>query len=123
MSDQGSALPPKSEGVSLTLFIGGNHATSTRAGEALDDALKHHEVLREHLRVIDVFDEPRAALGAGVVATPSLLAAEGDRRLWMIGDLDDRTELETFLRSFSEGIGRKTAPGTGGPDDGRDAGQ
>jgi len=123
MSNQGSAPPPKTEGVSLTLFIGGNHATSTRAGEALDEALRNHEGLRKHLRVIDVFDEPRAALGAGVVATPSLLAADGDRRLWMIGDLDDRAELEIFLSSFAEGIGRKTAPGTGGADDGRDAGR
>ena len=58
--------------------------------------------------MIDVFDEPRAALGAGVVATPSLLAADGVRRLWMIGDFEDSAELEDFLKSFLAGMDPET---------------
>jgi len=111
MTDTG---PKATAGVGLTLFIGGAHPTSARAAEALQAALEGHEWLRANLRVIDVFDEPRSALGAGVVATPSLLAVDGQRRLWMIGNLEDRAELANFLQGFLDGLGKKTA-GAGDP--------
>ncbi|MGX1098463.1 circadian clock KaiB family protein [Amorphus sp. MBR-141] len=123
MSKHAPGPPSHDEGLSLTLFVGGDHPSSVRAGEALRSALEPHETLRDHLRVIDVFDEPRTALGAGVVATPSLLAADGERRLWMIGELEDRAELERFLRSFLDGVGRTIPPEPAGPGDALDAGK
>ena len=100
MTSKAVGVPPGGDGVSLTLYIGGAHPTSARATETVEAALESHQWLRGRLRLIDVFDEPRAALGAGVVATPSLLAADGERRLWMIGDFEDKAELEEALNAL-----------------------
>lgn len=92
-------------GLGLTLFVGGSHPTSIRAREALEEALTHYQSLAALVTIVDVFEEPRAALASGVVATPSLLASDRERRLWLIGDLEDRTELDVFLKSFVDGLG------------------
>lgn len=122
MSTQAPAPPSGCDGIGLTLFVGGSHASSVRATEVLRDALQAHPGLAELLRVIDVFDESRAALEAGVVATPSLLAADGDRRLWMIGEFEDREELDAFLHGFSERLGGRAPPRPGSPDETRESG-
>lgn len=123
MSEAALGPPPIDDGLSLTLFVGGNHPSSIRASEALRSALEAHPGLRDILRVIDVFDEPRAASGAGVVATPSLLAADGERRLWMIGEVADTADLERFLKSFLDGIGQRPPTESGARGDALDAGK
>lgn len=103
----GTGTDPREQNddVGLTLFVGGSHPTSIRAREALEKALTHYQSLAGLVKIVDVFEEPRAALASGVVATPSLLASDRARRLWLIGDLEDRTELDIFLKSFFDGLG------------------
>jgi len=104
MTDTRSGPGREAGGVHLTLFVGGSHPASIRAKGTLEAALSDHVTLAGRLRVVDVFEDPRAALASGVVATPSLLASDRERRLWLIGDLEDRDELDLFLKSFADGL-------------------
>lgn len=88
----------------LYLFVAGSHPTSLRAREVLAETLQEQNIAIE-TRVVDVFEDAKTAVAAGAIATPSLLAADGDRRLWLIGDLVDRDALRSFLTSFLEGAG------------------
>lgn len=45
--------------------------------------------------------EPRAALRAGLLATPTLIVERRGRSLRLIGDLSRSEQLLDFLRSFS----------------------
>jgi hypothetical protein len=50
------------------------------------------------LEVVEVFDQPRRAMENRILVTPTLLA-RGRR---VVGDLDDPTLLDYFLRAVSE---------------------
>jgi hypothetical protein len=63
------------------------------------DELKRSLVYSE-LEIVDVFAQPKRALVDGVVVTPSLLVLWSDKRVVLLGDLGDRSELIAVIQSI-----------------------
>lgn len=90
--------------VYLRLYVARSTPNSVRAERNLTAvlaSLKHERVLR-FLEVIDVFLQPRRAVTEGVIVTPTLIGLRGDKRIVLMGDLADRSQLEGVLAGLSE---------------------
>jgi circadian clock protein KaiB len=81
----------------LTLFISGASDLSARAIEQATLACEAHAGGRYQLEIVDVHENPAAAVGSGVFATPTLVRNRPRPRRRIVGDL---SHAETMLASL-----------------------
>ncbi len=81
----------------VQLFVVGGSANSRAAETNLKSFLAAHPELGTDLELIDVRDNPEAALSAGVFVTPTLIRKVGDNNMIAVGNLhDDAALFELF---------------------------
>ncbi|MDB6107491.1 MAG: kaiB [Gammaproteobacteria bacterium] len=84
--------------VVVRLFVAGSTSNSLAAQQAIGALLGHPEFAgRVGLDLVDVLQNPRQALRAGLIATPTLLLNLEGRTLRFIGDLSRADQLIDFL--------------------------
>jgi hypothetical protein len=83
----------------LRLFVAGSTPNSVRARDNLAAAFTTLGLRLEDgpVEVIDVFGQPKLAMRAGVMVTPTLIFARGDERMVIVGDLADAVQLRSIL--------------------------
>ncbi len=87
----------------LRLYVARATPNSTRAEHNLKAALSciDDAAKRLVLEIIDVFSEPKRAIGDGVIVTPTLIGLKDRRRLTMMGDLSDSGKLKLLLEDLT----------------------
>lgn len=90
--------------VTLRLYVARSTPNSVRAERNLTAVL---ETLKTRmappgLEIVDVFRQPTRAITDGVIVTPTLIGLGVGKRVVLIGDLADRTQLENVLADLSE---------------------
>lgn len=90
---------PDGQQVLLRLFIARSTPNSNRAQHNLNVAL---ERLKERvdgieIDIVDVFAQPKSALTAGVIVTPTLIGSSAAKRICLMGDMADVDHLHQVL--------------------------
>ena len=95
--------PPTTKATArLRLYIARSTPNSVRAEHnlaAVLDGFKTRLVPLD-LEIIDVFAQPKRAITDGVVATPTLIGLAADRRIVLMGDLADWTQVKGALEGL-----------------------
>ncbi len=92
--------PPADEvRVRLRLYIARSTPNSVRAELNLSAVLDGFRD-RLDLEIVDVFAQPKRAITDGVVATPTLIGSAADRRIVLMGDLADLTQVRGALEGL-----------------------
>lgn len=82
----------------LRLFVADSSPSSTAAQRSLRGALGTLGWSANSVTVIDIFDDPQAALNAGVLTTPALVVTRGDGgEDRYVGDLRAVDDVARFL--------------------------
>lgn len=81
----------------LRLYVSGNTPRSTRAIQNLRTVCDAHLSERYSLEVIDIYQNPRAAREAQIIAVPTLLKLLPEPTRLLIGDLSDLERLRSAL--------------------------
>ncbi len=87
-----------SVGMIVQLFVVRGSANSHAAETNLRSFLAAHPELVTDVELIDVRDEPEAALSAGVFVTPTLIRKVGDKSVIAVGNLHNA---EALVELFS----------------------
>jgi circadian clock protein KaiB len=87
----------------IRLFIAANAPNSRIALDNLSRLMAEAGISRESLQVIDVIENPEAALDNGIFITPALLLGSGGSSVLVYGNLTHTRELESIL-----GLNRQT---------------
>jgi len=87
------------EHLRLELYIAGDTSNSRRARANLE-AIVRDLGAPLPVDVIDVFQNPRAAAGRNIFATPSLIAAYAGHEALIVGDLSNHEAVRTRLESL-----------------------
>lgn len=86
--------------ITLTLFIAGGTANSTRAQQNLKDVMRNLEQPQPEIIIVDLLKDPSRALQEGILVTPTLMLQANNHRETIIGTLDDTEELLQQIRSW-----------------------
>lgn len=81
----------------LRLYVSGNTPRSTRAIQNLRAVCDAHLSERYSLEVIDIYQNPRAAHEAQIIAVPTLIKLLPEPTRLLIGDLSDHDRLRSAL--------------------------
>lgn len=81
----------------VRLFIAGNAPNSRIALDNLSRLMTEAGIDRERLKIIDVMENPEAALDAGIFITPALLLGSGSSSVLVYGNLTHTRELDSIL--------------------------
>jgi circadian clock protein KaiB len=94
--------PSGEQAMRLRLYIAESTPNSVRAVHNLSVLLNGLEgsALAPELEIIDVFTQPRRAIIEGVIVTPTLIGMNGDKRIVLIGDLSDQSQVRRALGDF-----------------------
>ena len=86
---------PEEDRIRLQLFLAGATPNSTRAHHNLVVVLERmkERAAEISLQIIDVYVNPKSALTAGVIVTPTLIGSCVGKRVCLLGDLADRDHL------------------------------
>jgi circadian clock protein KaiB len=102
-SDPSSAAPLREVSpVRLRLYIAGSTPNSVRAEHNLSavlDGLKD-VISSSALEIVDVFSQGKRAITDGVVVTPTLIGLNAGKRVLLMGDLADQTQLRRTLQDL-----------------------
>ncbi len=79
------------------LFVYGSAAASLTARRTLELIRDKYLLGRCAAAVIDVAEDPEAAILHGILATPTLLVSRGEETQRIVGSLDDPTRVLTAL--------------------------
>lgn len=81
----------------LRLFVDGHSRRSADAERAARALLERYGDGRARLEVVDVFEQPEVAEGAGVLATPTLIRVSPLPQMRVIGGLNDHDLVSRLL--------------------------
>ena len=84
----------------LRLFVAGDGLESTQAEERIVQLCESQLQQRYELDVIDVLENPVAALDNHVVVTPMLILVEPPPRVTILGDLRDTDKVLAAFLSY-----------------------
>ena len=82
---------------SLTLYVAGDGARSSRAASNLRRLCDLAGIDRSRLEIVDVHARPDLADEAGILATPTVVAVQSHSTRRVIGDLSDLARLASAL--------------------------
>lgn len=82
---------------SLTLYVAGANPRSTRAIERIRRFCDVHLVNRHSLKIVDLYELPGSAIGAGIIAVPTLVKESPGPVRKLIGDLRDDMSIFSSL--------------------------
>ena len=81
----------------LRLYVSGNTTRSTRAIQTLRSLCDNHLAGAYSLEVIDIYQNPKAARDAQIIAVPTLMKLKPMPVRLLIGDLSDTATLRSAL--------------------------
>ncbi|UDL94051.1 circadian clock KaiB family protein [Lichenihabitans sp. PAMC28606] len=86
----------------LTLYVARATPNSQRAeiNLALVMDVLQGQLIVPSLDIVDVFSQPKRALTAGVVVTPTLIGVNAHQRIVLMGDLADHLHLLGVIRDL-----------------------
>jgi hypothetical protein len=94
---------PVSQGPPTAVLFVADPATAAPARQAVQAACDALGIPSERVVEVDVFREPRRALRAGALATPSLMVPGASGPVWLIGDFGSAHEVRNALAPLAEG--------------------
>ncbi|MBQ2263010.1 MAG: hypothetical protein II336_16815 [Loktanella sp.] len=83
--------------IMFRLFVSGYLPNSAQAITNLKNFCEAHPSEQYNVDVVDIFENPDAALEANVFMTPQLVVLSGSRKHVLIGDLSDTSRLAQLL--------------------------
>jgi hypothetical protein len=95
-------MPASQDPPTAVLFVA-DPATAGPARAAVRAACDELGIPGERVEEVDVFREPRRALSAGALATPSLMVPGASGPVWLIGDFGSAHEVRKVLAPLAEG--------------------
>lgn len=87
----------------LRLYVAGRTPNSTRARDNLTELCERHLPGRHAIEVVDVLEEPRRALEAGILVAPTLVKLSPAPSRVVIGDLGDEAVVLLALEVDRDG--------------------
>ena len=89
--------PPAIKRFVLRLYVSGSTRRSTRAIENMRQICANHLLDRHDLEVIDIYQNPEAAIEDQIIAAPTLVKLMPAPLRRVIGDLSDREKVLASL--------------------------
>lgn len=96
----------QAKSLQLCLYIAGDAPSSRAARQILDELIGSESQSSLSLEVVDVLRHPARALAARLLATPTLIAAEGEETSRFVGDLGARPDLKRLIDAYRESRGQ-----------------
>jgi circadian clock protein KaiB len=88
--------------IRLRLYVARSTPNSVRAEANLAAVLG--SLKSEHtiptVEIVDVFSQPKRAVIDGVIVTPTLIGFSYEKRIILMGDLSDRSRLESLIQDL-----------------------
>ena len=98
----------------VELYVAGMAPRSRAAMASLRSAMRRHSGTPVEIVITDVLADPSAAVRAGLLAPPALVATQGDVVQSFVGDLREEQEVSDWFTSIATNLPARIASTTPG---------